>query len=104
MSGTTPEGFMSGGGAPAAKWKNVGDHVRGTILDFHMADQTDMETGERKMFDKTNRKVVKESQLAPGADAEPMQQLIVTLQCEATGFTWGGIGSTRKVALQDDDG
>src|SRR5688572_4563804 len=99
---TTPESFMRGGGAPAAKWPEVGAHVKGTIVDFAMADQTDLESGERKFFDSVTRRVVVESKASEGS--EPMKQLNVTLQCEATGFTYGGIGSTKKVVIPNDDG
>jgi hypothetical protein len=97
----SPEDFLTGGGAPAAKWKDVGDKVGGTVLFYEMADRTDYDTGEILYWDAVANKKVVESKASPGSKV--LRQLVMTIQSEATGFTYEGLQYTRK-ELPDDDG
>jgi hypothetical protein len=101
---TTPpsvDQFLSGGGAPAAKWPKVGDTFGGTILDFGVQPQMDYDTGEALYFDRGSKSKYVRSQAPEGA--EPMYQLEITVQGPATGVTWKGLQNT-PVDLPDDDG
>lgn len=101
---TTPpsvEQFLSGGGAPGAKWPKVGDRFAGTVLDFSVQQQMDYDTGEALYFDRGTKSKYVQSQAPAGA--EPMYQLEVTVQGPVTGMTWKGLQNT-PVDLPDDDG
>ena len=101
---TTPptvEGFLSGGGATAAKWPKVGDTFGGTVLDFSIQPQMDYDSGEALFFDRATKSKYTQSQAPAGA--EPMYQLEITVQGPATGITWKGLQNT-PVDLPDDDG
>ena len=104
MSGKTPEEFLSGGGAPAAKWPKVGFVLGGTVLDWSMADQTDYDTSEVLYWDKINERKMLASQVDPTSDQfVKMEQLIMTIQSEATGITWATLQNV-ETPIQDDDG
>lgn len=101
MSGKTPDEFLDEGGAPHAKWKAVGDEVGGTVLFYEMKPVTDYDTGEELVWDKVLDKKIVASKASPGS--QPLEQLVMTIQSEATGFTYEGLQYTRK-ELPDDDG
>ena len=63
---TDASSFLMGGGAPSAKFGEIGATVTGTILDKEMRDQTDFTTGKVLTWDDGNVK----------------RQLVVTLQTE----------------------
>ena len=70
------EGFLSGGGAPAAKFPEPGATIKGTIEDAMVSQQTDLD-GKPKTWD----------------DGNPRQQLVVTLATDE-----------RDSSLDDDNG
>lgn len=80
--------FLSGG-APGQKFPEVGFKWGGTILSWEMSQQSDLTTGELKFWE----------------DGKPKMQLIITMQGEATGYTfdWNGRSFDKKT-LPDDDG
>lgn len=67
--------LLTGGGAPAAKFPEIGTTVSGTILASKVEDQRDIKTGEVKTFQ----------------NGDPMKQIVVTLQ-------------THEKVDEDDDG
>jgi len=69
--------FLSSGGAPSAKFANIGDTVKGTILSIEKKQQTDPKTLKPKFWD----------------DGNPMWQHVFTLQTDA-----------RDPEIEDDDG
>lgn len=69
--------LLGGGGAPSAKWPNVGDVVRGTITSEPEAKQaTDMQ-GNPKTWD----------------DGNPIMEVVITIQTDE-----------RDPSIEDDDG
>lgn len=71
-----PNDFLTGGGVPSAKFPTIGTLVKGTVLDFEMTQQTDLD-GNKKTWD----------------NGDPMMQLVVTLQTE-----------DRDADITDDEG
>ncbi len=70
------DGFLSGGGAPSAKFPEPGATIKGTIEDAVVSQQTDLD-GKPKTWD----------------DGNPRQQLVVTLATDE-----------RDSAIDDDSG
>lgn len=68
--------FLNGSGAPAAKFLNVGDEVKGSVIHAEVSQQTDLD-GNLKTWD----------------DGKPRMQLVITLQTEL-----------NDPAIEDDDG
>lgn len=68
--------LLSGGGK-TAKFDNIGDTVKGTIISAETGQQTDIKTGAPKFYD----------------DGKPMPQIVVTLQTDL-----------RDPDVDDDDG
>jgi hypothetical protein len=73
---TTVESFLSGGGAPTAKFPTKGVTIKGTIEDLAVTQQTDL-NGNPLEWD----------------DGNPRMQLVVTLATDE-----------RDAAIDDDDG
>lgn len=73
----TLEGFLSGGGAPAAKFAEVGVTVKGTVVSAELTQQTDPADGSAKTWQ----------------DGSPRQQVVVTLTTDE-----------RDAAIDDDNG
>lgn len=71
------EGFLTSGGAPAAKFPSPGTVVKGTIISAELSQQTDMVTGAPSTW----------------PDGKPKMQVIVTLQTEE-----------RDSSIDDDSG
>lgn len=97
------EAFLTGGSSlVAAKWPTVGAKVEGTVTDWQFPVQkTDMDTGELMFFE--GKKLVKESELKRPESARPAMQMLIDLQCEATGITWKS-NQYIKETVEDDDG
>jgi hypothetical protein len=99
---TEAEDFLTGGTTVvAAKWPKVGHMVEGTIIDWQMAQKTDMDSGELQWFE--GKKLVKDSELKRPDTARPAMQMLLDLQCEATGITWETNQYIEK-PVPDDDG
>jgi hypothetical protein len=60
------ENFLNSGGAPAAKFPNIGSVVKGTVEEASVAQQTDFATGAPLTWD----------------DGSPRMQLVITLATE----------------------
>jgi hypothetical protein len=73
----TVEDFLSGGGPPSAKFKDIGTTVKGIVESANVSQQTDFATGAPKTWD----------------DGQPMMQLVVVLQTD-----------DRDAEVEDDDG
>lgn len=94
--------FLSGDKKVGAKFPQVGFVVKGTILDWRMAQQTDNETRELLFWQ--GKKPTAQSQLTiPVESARPVEMMVIDLQCEATGITWEG-KDYEEVPLPEDDG
>jgi hypothetical protein len=95
--------FLSGGGSIAAKFPKVGFVFEGTIVDWEMRQQTDMNTGDLLWF--VGNKQVKDSDLRENQRraAKPANQLLLHIQGEATGVTWETNQYIQK-PVPDDDG
>jgi len=77
MTTDTLEGFLSGGGAPAAKFAEHGATVKGTVVSAELKQQTDPADGSVKTWQ----------------DGSPRMQVVVTLSTDE-----------RDPAIDDDDG
>lgn len=95
--------FLSGGGSLAVKFPKVGFIYEGTVVDWEMRQQTDMNTGELLWF--IGNKKVKDSDVRDSQrrSAKPMNQLLLHMQGEATGITWETNQYIEK-PVPDDDG
>lgn len=96
--------FLSGGSSSiAAKFPTEGFVVQGTVLDYRVTDQTDMDSGEPMFF--YAKKLVKESDLTEAQlrRANPAKMMVIELQCEPTGITWETNQYIEK-PVPDDDG
>lgn len=94
--------FLSGDKKVGAKFPQVGFVVKGTILDWRMAQQTDNETRELLFWQ--GKKPTAQSQLTiPVESARPVEMMVIDLQCEPTGITWEG-KDYEEVQLPEDDG
>lgn len=94
--------FLSGDKKVGAKFPQVGFVVKGTILDWRMAQQTDNATRELLFWQ--GKKPVPQSQLTiPVESARPVEMMVIDLQCEPTGITWEG-KDYEEVPLPEDDG
>jgi hypothetical protein len=94
------ENFLEGS-STAGKWPKVGYVVEGTVTDYVMAQQTHYDSGENLFWEGKRR--VEESKVEDKAKAEPVMQMLLTIQGEPTGETWQGLFNER-VELPDDDG
>lgn len=67
MSSNELEDFLMGGGVRSAKFENIGDMVKGVIVERpQLRDQTDIQTGEVKRF----------------RDGNPMKQVVITIMTD----------------------
>lgn len=69
--------LAGGGGAPGAKFVNVGDMVQGEIISARTQQQTDVKTGDPKFF----------------KSGDPMMEMVITIQTDE-----------RRPDIEDDDG
>jgi hypothetical protein len=96
--------FLSGGNVSAV-FPVVGHSYRGTVLDFKMRQRTDYKTGEPLFWE--GRKAVPVDKLKDpdktAVEGNEAMQLVLDLQCEATGITWQGM-EYDETKLDDDDG
>jgi hypothetical protein len=77
MTTMSVQDFLSGGGAPVAKFPNIGSIVKGTVEEAAVTQQTDFATGIPTTWD----------------DGSPRMQLVVTLSTDE-----------RDDAINDDKG
>lgn len=91
-----------GGGGIAVKWPTVGHVVEGTILGWSVSPQTDMD-GEPVYMIGRREVLRKDTPDGKGTGLPLAQQLVVELQCEATGLTWETNQYIPK-PIPDDDG
>lgn len=94
------EDFMTEANAPAAKWKAEGDKLGGTVLYWEKNQRTDYDSGQPLVWDENAQKKTTADKCPQG---KPLMQWVVTIQSEATGFTYEGLQYSRK-ELPDDDG
>lgn len=69
--------FLLAGGVPAAKFAQIGDTVRGTVVSSVVTQQTDLKSGEPKLF----------------KNGDQMMQVVITLQTDE-----------RDASIENDDG
>ncbi len=77
------EGFLSGGGAPSAKFPTPGTTVKGTVEEAAVSQQTDLD-GKPKFWD----------------DGNPRQQLVVTLNTDERDSTIDDDNGARRVFIK----
>lgn len=77
MTSTDVNDFLLAGGVPSAKFDNVGDLVKGTVVASEVTQQVDFATKKPKFYD----------------DGNPMMQAVITLQTDQ-----------RDPSIEDDDG
>lgn len=80
---TNIEGFLSGGGAPSAKFPTPGTTVKGTIEDAVLSQQTDLD-GKPKTWD----------------DGNPRMQVVVTLATDERDASVDDDKGTRRVFIK----
>lgn len=78
------EGFLSGGGAPSAKFTDVGATVKGTVTSFEMGQATDFD-GKPMVW--------------PSGD--PVRQLVLTLATDECDTTKEDDDGTRRLFIRE---
>lgn len=81
---TSVEDFLTGSGAPSAKFPTIGTTVKGTVVDAVVSQQTEMGSGTPKTWD----------------DGNPMMQLVVTLATDERDVGIEGDNGHRRVFIK----